>query len=71
MFFVYTCNAQFSKLSREVELKRHALEVLDKRLGESSHSKLESMLAEATARLEEEIAAVDAAKEAGAAAAEK
>lgn len=62
---------KFAELSREVDLKRHELGLLDERLGQSSHSQLEAKLAETTAALEEEIAAVEEAKAAGIAAAEK
>lgn len=41
------------------------------RLGQSSHSQLEKKLAETRASLEEEVKAVEAAKAAGIAAAEK
>lgn len=52
-------------------MKRHELGLLTERLGNSSHSQLGNKLEETRESLEEEIKAVEVAKLAGAAAAEK
>lgn len=62
---------KFSELSRELELRKHELGMLAERLGQSSHSQLETKLKETNSALEEEVAAVENARTACAAAVEK
>ncbi|CAM9771112.1 unnamed protein product, partial [Ectocarpus sp. 4 AP-2014] len=59
---------KFAELSNEVEIRKQELSLLADRLGQSSHSQLETQLEETRKALEEETKAVEDAKTAGAAA---
>ncbi|CAN0229623.1 unnamed protein product, partial [Ectocarpus sp. 12 AP-2014] len=62
---------KFAELSNEVEIRKQELSLLADRLGQSSHSQLETQLEETRKALEEETKAVEDAKTAGAAAVQR
>lgn len=62
---------QFAELSNEVEIRKQELSLLADRLGQSSHSQLETQLEETRKALEEETKAVEDAKAAGATAVQR
>ncbi|CAM9477580.1 unnamed protein product, partial [Ectocarpus sp. 6 AP-2014] len=62
---------KFAVLSNEVEIRKQELSLLADRLGQSSHSQLETQLEETRKALEEETKAVEDAKTAGAAAVQR